>query len=80
MQCEAKAQEDKDSEFEDPFIVEGLSSSSPNSDAHLPSNANLSQSCTHAARQKQEKLKRALFCAKENRWLEREAEEEEMQS
>ena len=25
MQCEAKEQEDEDSEFEDPFIVEGLS-------------------------------------------------------
>ena len=35
MQCEAKEWEDEDSEFEDPFIVEGLSSSSSNSDVSI---------------------------------------------
>ena len=68
MQCEAEEGDDEDPEYNNLFIAEGLSPSSSKSDGPpLPPNANVSQTCTHAAKQKCEKLKCPLLCAKENR-------------
>jgi hypothetical protein len=80
MQCEDEEQEDVDSDFEDPFIAEGLSPSSSDSEPTLQSHrGNTSQRRLHAAKAKREKLKRALFRAKEKREHDREAENEELE-
>ena len=68
MQCEAEEGDDEDPEYNNLFIAEGLSPSSSKSDGPpLPPNVNVSQTRTHAAKQKHEKLKHTLFHAKENR-------------
>ena len=78
MQCEAEEREEG-SDFEDPFIAEGLSSSSSDSDLPAqPARGNISQRRLHAAKAKHEKLMRALFRAKEKWRRDREAEEEEL--
>jgi hypothetical protein len=78
MQCEDEEQEDVDSDYEDPFIAEGLSPSSSDSEpTPQPRRGNISQRRLHAAKAKREKLKRALFRAKEQRRCDREAENEE---
>ena len=79
MQCEAEEWDDEDSEYNDLFIVKGLSPSPSESDGSpIPSNVNASQTHTHAAKQKHEKLKFAPLHGKENRQHKREAAEEEM--
>jgi hypothetical protein len=71
-QCEDEERED-DSDYEDPFIAEGLSSSDSDSDVRAPRQPpHISQHCLHAAKAKREKLKRALFRAKEKRRRDRE--------
>lgn len=78
MQCEDEERTEEDSDFEDPFITEGLSSSSSDSELPMrPPRGNVSQRRLHAAKAKREKLKRALFRAKEKRQRDREVEEEE---
>jgi hypothetical protein len=80
MQCEDEEREGDDSDFEDPFIAEGLSSSSSDSEiAPQPPRGNASQRRLHAAKAKREKLKRALFRAKEKRRRDREVEEEDLE-
>ena len=79
MQCKAEEREDEGSDFEDPFIAEGLLSSSSDSDLPAqPARGNINQHRLHAAKAKREKLKRALFHAKEKQRRDREAEEEEL--
>ena len=79
MQCEAEEWDDEDSEYNDLFIVKGLSPSPSESDGSpVPSNVNASQTHTHAAKQKHEKLKCAPLHGKENRQHKSEAAEEEM--
>jgi hypothetical protein len=81
MQCEDEEQEDADSDFEDPFIAEGISSSDSDSDDPAPQqlpHGNASQHRLYATIAKCEKLKRALFRAKEKR--RRNREEEELES
>ena len=76
MQCEDEERDDADSDFEDPFIAEGLSPSDSDSDPapqRLP-RGNASQHRLYAAKAKREKLKRALFRAKEKRRRNREEE------
>lgn len=75
MQCEADERAEEDSEYEDPFIAEGLSSDSDSDGRPPPRNANASQVRMHGAKKKREKLKRALFRAKERRRHEREVED-----
>jgi DDE superfamily endonuclease len=79
MQCESEEQEDTDSDFQDPFIAEGLSSSSDSEVTPQPPRRNISQYRLHAAKAKREKLKRALFRAKEKRRHDREAEDEDLE-
>jgi len=80
MQCEDEEWEDVDSDFEDPFIAEGLSLSSSDSEpTPQPHRGNISQCRLHAAKAKHEKLKRALFRAKEKRRRDRAAENEELE-
>lgn len=76
MQCEAEERGEGDSEYEDPFILEGLSSGSDSeSNAPVPpARQNASQRRVHAAKAKREKLKRALFRHKRRRQAERDAE------
>jgi len=79
MQCEDEEQSDADSDFEDPFIAQGLSLSDSDSDGPAPQrlpHGNASQHRLYAAKAKREKLKRALFRAKETRRRNREEEEE----
>jgi hypothetical protein len=83
MQCEDEEQADADSNFEDPFIAQGLSLSDSDSDGSAPQrlpHGNASQHRLYAAKAKREKLKRALFRAKETRRRNREEEEEELES
>ena len=83
MQCEDEEREDADSDFEDPFIAEGISSSDSDSDDPAPQrlpHGNASQHRLYAAKAKREKLKQALFRAKEKRRRNREEEEEELES
>src|ERR1700674_716867 len=79
MQCKDEEREDADSDFEDPFIAEGLSSSSDLEVAPQPPRGNVSQRQLHSTKAKREKLKQALFRAKEKRRHDREAEEEDLQ-
>jgi hypothetical protein len=80
MQCEDEEREGDDSDFEDPFIAEGLASSSSDSKiAPQPPRGNASQRRLHAAKAKCEKLKRALFRAKEKRRRDREVEVEDLE-
>lgn len=79
MQCEDEERKDVDSDFEDPFIAEGLSSSSGSEPTPQRYRGNISQRRLHAAKAKREKLKRALFRAKEQRRCDREAENEELE-
>ena len=81
MQCEEDERMDDDSEHEDPFIAEGLSSSSSDDDAPLlrPSrNPNLQRLRT--AKAQRERLKRALFRAKDRRRQQREQGESSSES
>ncbi|KIM77327.1 hypothetical protein PILCRDRAFT_76885 [Piloderma croceum F 1598] len=60
MQCEDEEQEDVDSDFEDPFIAEGLSPSSSSSDSEPTPQShqgNTSQRRLHATKAKCKKLK-----------------------
>ena len=80
MQCEDEERDDANSNFEDPFIAEGLSPSDSDSDDSAPQRlprGNASQHRLYAAKAKREKLKQALFRAKEKRRHNREEEEEE---
>ena len=79
MQCEDEEREDANSDFEDPFIAEGLSSSSDSEVAPQLPRGNVSQRQLHGAKAKGKKLKRALFCAEEKRRHDREVEEEGLQ-
>ena len=79
MQCEDEEREDVDSDFEDSFIAEGLSSSSDSEPTPQQYRGNISQHQLHATKSKREKLKRALFRAKEQRRRDREAENEELE-
>jgi hypothetical protein len=84
MQCEEDEHTDNGSEYEDPFIAEGLSSSSSDDDgdsAPLPrpsQNANLQR--LRVAKAQREKLKRALFRAKDRRRQRREQDQASMES
>lgn len=67
MQCEDEEQSDSNSD-EDPFIAEGLSSSSESNNSPPPrTHGPVSQQRLQAAKARREKLKRALFRAKEQR-------------
>ena len=76
MQCEDEERDDANSNFEDPFIAEGLSPSDSDSDPapQRQPRGNASQHRLYAAKAKREKLKRALFRAKEKRRRNREEE------
>jgi hypothetical protein len=86
MQCEEDERMDGDgSEYEDPFIAEGLSSSSSDDDGdnapplRRPSqNANLQR--LRVAKARREKLKRALFRAKDRRRQRREQDQASTES
>ncbi len=66
MECEAQERADSEDTDDDPFIREGLSSSSSDSDGPAP--ARLAGGRTlAAARARREELKEALFQAKERR-------------
>ena len=67
MECEEEEQglgDDEDSDFEDPFIAEGLSLSSSSSETGRAHCGNGGQQCLAAGKAKQEKVRCALFCAK----------------
>ncbi|KAL1937494.1 hypothetical protein VTO73DRAFT_13146 [Trametes versicolor] len=66
MECEAEEREADDDADDDPFILEGLSSSSSESDGEAPSAAaSNGHRGLDAAKARREELKRALFRAKE---------------
>ena len=67
MQCEDEERSDSNSD-KDPFIAGGLSSSSESNISPLPWTCGpVSQQQLQAANAQREKLKQALFCAKERR-------------
>lgn len=75
MECEEEERGgDKDGDFEDPFIAEGLLSSSSSSGANMVFHGNTSQHHLQAGKAKQERLKWALFHAKEDKQRARDME------
>lgn len=61
MQCEDEEREDADSDFEDPFIAEGLSSSSDSEVAPQPPRGNVSQRRLHSLKPSVRNLSELFF-------------------
>ena len=67
MECEAEERAEDESADEDPFILEGLSSSSESDDEHVHVASAIGRRSLNAARARREELKEALFRARARR-------------